>query len=643
MLKQQYKWREHFENYCNDYNYALFLPSISSIYVRLVSKLDEEIRNGAFTAKHGTIQQLNFFDELNALFYYPFALYSFGHALRDIGAIDDLATYDIETISQLFSGLKEVDETLKVEKNKKKIEAAKKLKEQIEEELAKLGSIDELKKVLLQNIYRQRERFVQSYVGEDNTVMSRSNKTMILGDSGGFQVAKGVIEWPWDDLAKQDEMRQLSLNWLEETSDWAMTLDFPYKALDNQRAVDAGMDTPEKCLQGTIKNLEYFMAYRSMPKKTKFLNVLQGRNIAEADQWFNAVKDFNNLDIYGERAFEGWAFGGVHAFDFELIMRRVLILKEEGLLEKSEWLHFLGSGKVHGACAFTELQRQINAWYPNKKIRVSYDAASPFVSAAHGRIYSNFVISRKGTSIPMERAIDNKESVGSTNMFMHRNSPIGVTLDDGDICFNGENGFASAWDGFSYVLLMAHSLYLHIKAIETVNAHYSLPDVSMQDKKRENGVLIERPGNRNGGDFDLKKEHLPREILKMGEIIKDICSKPFDQALASFIPVGFDIDAKIRNRFLKTFMMSPRPYDVVKREIELEEAMKLRNKSSSKTKVILEDNGIFGKLPQSTKDKLKAEEEDALQDADLFSNKYLGDIVDADDDSDEDYQLAKDL
>jgi hypothetical protein len=643
MLKDQYVWREHFEDYCNDYNYALFLPSISSIYVRLVSKLNEEIRKGAFSDKHGSIQQLNFLDELNALFYYPTALYSFGHALRDIGEIDKLASYDITTISQLCEGLKTVEETLKTEKSKKELAKAKKLKEQYEEELAKLGNFEELKKVLMQNLYRQRESFVQSYVStEDNTVLSRSKKTMILGDSGGFQVAKGVIEWPWGDEAKQDEMRQLSLNWLEETSDWAMTLDFPYKALDNQRAVDAGMDTPEKCLQGTIKNLEYFIANRSIPKKAKFLNVLQGRDIAESDKWFNAVKKFSDPAIYGERAFEGWAFGGVHAFDFELILRRILILKEEGLLEKSEWLHFLGSGKVHGACAFTEIQRQINAWYPNKKIRVSYDAASPFVSAAHGRIYSNFVISKKGTSIPMERAIDNKESVDSTNMFMHRNSPIGVKLDDGDICFNGENGFASAWDGFSYVLLMAHSLYLHIKAIETVNAHYSLPNVSMQDKKRENGVLVNRPGNRNGGDFDLKKEHLPKEILEMGKVIKDICSKPVYEALASFIPMGFDLDAMVRNRFLKTFMMSPRPLEDVEKEIRYEAGQKLRNKNTNKTTAIIVEGGIFG-IPESAKEKIKTEQEEAMKNAELMANRLMGETVDAEDDSDEDFTLAKDL
>jgi hypothetical protein len=189
---------------------------------------------------------------------------------------------------------------------------------------------------------------------------------------------------------------------------------------------------------------------------------------------------------------------------------------------------------------------------------------------------------------------------------------------------------------------LAHSLYLHIKAIETVNAHYSLPNVSMQDKKRENGVLVNRPGNRNGGDFDLKKEHLPKEILEMGKVIKDICSKPVYEALASFIPMGFDLDAMVRNRFLKTFMMSPRPLEDVEKEIRYEAGQKLRNKNTNKTTAIIVEGGIFG-IPESAKEKIKTEQEEAMKNAELMANRLMGETVDAEDDSDEDFTLAKDL
>ncbi len=408
---------------------ALFCPSISSIYARTLSRDPAKLRNGNLPKGIPSLSHLNFLDEENALFYYPCALYSVGHAAIDLDKSD-----------------------------------------------------------IAEAMVQKRDR----------------SKTIMIGDSGGYQVATGVLKWPWDNKKEQDDVRMSILKWLEHTSDWSMTLDFPFKALSNEKALAAGMDSEDKCLNGTIENLEFFIKNRTLGA-TKFLNVLQGRNAEEGDVWYDAVKTFSSKKKHGDRAFEGWAFGGISAVDFELILRRLVIMRDQGLLETTGWLHFLGSGKVHAAPAFTELQRQLRKYNPD--MCVSYDAASPFVSVAHGQTYTNFNIDPKRIAIPMTSVVDNKflTEEARNMMFMHQNSPVGQRLTNGDICVNLTDKHKSAWDGYSYVLLMAHSLYLHLKAIQTVNYMYNVPDESRPVKGR-----------------DVKRKHLPTEIFTMRDIIQTV-------------------------------------------------------------------------------------------------------------------------
>jgi hypothetical protein len=54
-------------------------------------------------------------------------------------------------------------------------------------------------------------------------------KTILIGDSGGFQIATGVIKLDWSKVMtpEGDKLREEILRYLEHTSDWSMTLDVP--------------------------------------------------------------------------------------------------------------------------------------------------------------------------------------------------------------------------------------------------------------------------------------------------------------------------------------------------------------------------------------------------------------------------------
>ena len=99
------------------------------------------------------------------------------------------------------------------------------------------------------------------------------DKTIILGDSGGFQVAKGILKFDWENFFtpghKNDDIRMKILRWLEHTADWSMCLDIPSFSV----SLGIGVNTVRDCMAYTAYNNEWFIKNR-VPGATKFLNVI---------------------------------------------------------------------------------------------------------------------------------------------------------------------------------------------------------------------------------------------------------------------------------------------------------------------------------------------------------------------------------
>ena len=125
--------------------------------------------------------------------------------------------------------------------------------------------------------------------------------TMILGDSGGYQIGKGVLKFDWANFegAAANKTRDDILNWLELTADWSMLLDVPTWACDHIHSPKTGLKSFQDCLDKTLHNNDYFI--RNRLGQTKFLNVLQGSDWESAQAWYEAVKHLPT---------EGWAMGG---------------------------------------------------------------------------------------------------------------------------------------------------------------------------------------------------------------------------------------------------------------------------------------------------------------------------------------------
>jgi hypothetical protein len=348
--------------------------------------------------------------------------------------------------------------------------------------------------------------------------------TMILGDSGGYQIGKGVLKFDWLDFEgpAATKTRQSILEWLEATADWSMMLDVPTWACDHIHSPKTGLKTFEDCLDKTRFNNDYFLKNRL--GATKWLNVLQGSDWDTAEKWYNGVKEFSDpKGPYAGKEAEGWAFGGANMCKMDITLKRLMTLREDGLLKGKNWIHFLGTAQLDWSCYLTQIQRQIRK-HINEEITISFDCASPFIATAHGLVYTNAQHSPKRWSVIMDKAPDNKALSGSDIPFPFE-SEFGRRLTIGDICHYapgmlnkiGKEGKTS-WDSFAYALMMGHNVECHIIAVQRAQ---QLMDIEVaKTKGKVNWRLWKKV--KSGDMSDEYSDWVPRNILYFSNFIEDL-------------------------------------------------------------------------------------------------------------------------
>lgn len=208
----------------------------------------------------------------------------------------------------------------------------------------------------------------------------RDPRVVLLGDSGGFQIQQQSIGFD------PSETPQRMLEWLERVADQAMILDFPTGGIESGAATPhadqlfaEGFDVYAEaksagfssdyvaCLERTLRSNAHFVQHRT-PGATKLLNVIQGRNDAESQHWYEQVRDF---------PFDGWAFAGKHSTILSMTLRRLAQMKADKLLRPGQWMHFLGISTLSVGVALTYLQRALREHTPAHDIQLSFDSKSP--------------------------------------------------------------------------------------------------------------------------------------------------------------------------------------------------------------------------------------------------------------------------
>jgi hypothetical protein len=458
-------------------DYAVFLPAISGFYATYIGKQRDPV-NGPYVdpktrmpAGMKDMEQMNWLNSQKGLFPYRWSLYSGGHANLDLTKQD----------------------------------------------------------------------------WSEDMVRNREPGTVMLGDSGGFQIAKGLWEGEWRDptspavVAKMAELkakgvehvvdlkpdgtpkhdkngnkkyvkidhvknyqnlldaaqkkREAVLKWLDGIADYGMTLDIPTWVIHDKNASDkCGITTLEEAVAATKYNNDYYMRHRKGAKNggMKVLNVLQGANHADADRWYETMKHYCDPNIYPDTHFDGWSMGGQNMCDVHLVLRRLVTLRHDGLLQEGihDWMHFLGTSKLEWAVLLTDIQRAVRK-YVNPSFTISFDCASPFLATANGQVYHHIDLPHNEKwCYRMSPIADDKkystdtrpygQAVVADGLVDHFDeSPISLQLQMKDVCYYqpgmlnkiGKEGKTS-WDSFSYALLMGHNVWMHLEAVQRANREY---------------------------------------------------------------------------------------------------------------------------------------------------------------------------
>jgi len=329
---------------------------------------------------------------------------------------------------------------------------------------------------------------------KENMVRMRDRTdSFVLGDSGGFQIGKGVWEGDWKNPAcpKAMKKRQQVLTWMDSYMDYGMALDIPVWACKNPDAAKKiGIASYQDAVDATQINNDYFIKHRT--GACKFLNVLQGENFTEANDWYNTMKKYCDPKQYPDHHFDGWAMGGQSVTDPELILNRLVDIVYDGLLQqgKHDWLHFLGLGKLPWACFFTDVQAALRK-YHNPNVTISFDSASPFLMVANGGIYVHMLEEDRGRwTTVMDGSVDDKKYSADTRLFSEvlkenrgykkfDESPISLRMQGKDVCIYkpgdlnriGKEGKTS-WDVLSYVFQMGHNVFAHVDSVQRAIESY---------------------------------------------------------------------------------------------------------------------------------------------------------------------------
>ena len=329
----------------------------------------------------------------------------------------------------------------------------------------------------------------------EDMIRNREPGTFMLGDSGGFQIAKGLWEGDWranSGCAKAQKKRAAVLAWLDGVSDYGMILDIPTWVIHDKKASRAcQITTLQEAVDATKFNNEYFMTHRKGKENggARFLNVLQGDNHTSAEQWYQEMKDFCDPAKYPTTHFDGWSMGGQNMCDVHLVLKRLVALRHDNLLQqgKHDWMHFLGTSKLEWAVLLTVIQRAIRK-YVNPNFTISFDCASPFLATANGQVYHHIDLAHNEKwCYRMSPIADDKKystdtrpygtAVVADGLVDHFDeSPISRLLTMKDVCIYkpgdlnkiGKEGKTS-WDSFSYALLMGHNVWMHLEAVQRAN------------------------------------------------------------------------------------------------------------------------------------------------------------------------------
>ena len=296
---------------------------------------------------------------------------------------------------------------------------------------------------------------VRDLTSPEPTMLDTRDKdtSHVLADSGGYQIISGKLH------ADTIWARKQIFDWQRRHCDFGMTLDVPTAAIANEKSDYTEFN---ECLADTYRHLKDYQVFYDN-KKFPLLNVMQGRSGGEADTWYDVAKKFK---------FDGWAFAGHLKADYYEVIRRILIMIEEGRIsERENWIHFLGKGTFSFGVLLTVLRDSIIRKTGLKGFHISFDTSSPGQAAGRYRkVYTTPKFTAKSFTISHASfPYKDYRYYGSSEPFQWQYSPIAKYLTMGDLIVKNQTHANSRMDMLSACYLMNHNYYVYSKAMIEAN------------------------------------------------------------------------------------------------------------------------------------------------------------------------------
>jgi hypothetical protein len=345
-----------------------------------------------------------------------------------------------------------------------------------------------------------------AYSKRPNAITRRNPAcSYIVGDSGGFQIGTGALpvlkRWGRRqrkpkhiaELWRDSTALGTIVRWLELHCDWAMTVDMPLWVKNPRFKMSPFLHlSTKKLTELTVENLEYICDQRGAVGNCKFLNVLQCSSEKEEEHWYEEVHHF---------PLDGWAIAGTVGGNLALhrLLRRVLLLRDDGMLAERHWLHVLGKSRLLYAIAFTAIQRAVQK-STGSPITVSFDSSTPILLAGKHQKYvvppilgpeiTDWEFSAKRFPNGYAAA-----TVHADDPFPH-GSPISALFTVGDMNPRTSPYAAQSFDLFSFMALANHNCFVMIRAFLDANqiifGRRSSPPQEIADLVGGIGDLFER-------------------------------------------------------------------------------------------------------------------------------------------------------
>jgi hypothetical protein len=316
----------------------------------------------------------------------------------------------------------------------------------------------------------------------DNAVTRRGRTDgTLFGDSGGYQIGTGNLkgintlkaDMEADDACyawrEAYEARLWILGFLETYTNYAMTIDMPLWA-QSKAGTPFSKCSTEQLIALTVENLQFIDSHRQ--GNTKWLNVMQGSNMATFKQWWDAVKWFKGSG-YALSSLLGKTSGLSGLLEPLLMMR-----DENAFAAGNDWIHMLGVSTAPWAIMFTAIQKAMQA-NVNPNLRISYDSASPFQDAGireelailpdlDGNM-KNWVIRKQ--PIPQSRDFLNSPLTLSSVLSMPTDSPISKLITLGHLNVNDDQGMYTRkqLDTLSLAFAINHNVWTYLETFKQAN------------------------------------------------------------------------------------------------------------------------------------------------------------------------------